>query len=216
MRKELKLTKSDKKKLLSISREVIRYCFEKGCAQDFRYGKNKAFYSREENLLAQYSDQKIAVLQEILCCFVTLYSIEGDSRKLRGCIGTLEARSDETLLENLINNTMLAAFGDSRFEPLEESELNATLIEISILSKPEPVSFETAHELFEKIRDKGVVLTSEFHRATFLPQVWEQVDGPESFLRNLARKAGISSGDYLNAAYKIYEVIAFEEESREF
>ena len=212
MTTRLKLTKSEKKKLLSISRGAIRYCFEEGYAQDFRHGKNKAFYRCEENLLAQYSEQKMAILQETLCCFVTLYRIEGDSRKLRGCIGTLEARSDETLLENLVNNSILAAFGDSRFEPLEKSELSTTLFEISILSEPEPISFETPEELFEKINEKGVILTSEFHRATFLPQVWEQIKDPGAFLTHLARKAGLSSGTYLTASYEIYDVLAFEEE----
>jgi uncharacterized protein len=213
MTTKLKLTKSDKKQLLSIARDVIKYCFETDCAQDFRYGKNKAYYDCEENLLVKYSDLKIPILQETLSCFVTLFLIEGDSRKLRGCIGTLEARSNESLLENLICNSMLAAFGDNRFEPLGESELSSTQLEISILSKPEPVDFETADELFSKIEGKGVILTSEFHKATFLPQVWQQIKDPGTFLIHLARKAGMSSGAYLSASYEIYEVLAFEEEN---
>ena len=37
----------------------------------------------------------------------------------------------------------------------------------------------------------GVVLECARHRATFLPQVWEQLPDPREFLRALKRKAGL-------------------------
>ena len=37
----------------------------------------------------------------------------------------------------------------------------------------------------------GVVLECARHRATFLPQVWEQLPHPRDFLRALKRKAGL-------------------------
>ena len=37
----------------------------------------------------------------------------------------------------------------------------------------------------------GVVLECARHRATFLPQVWEQLPHPHDFLRALKRKAGL-------------------------
>ena len=215
MTTRLRLTDLEKKQLLSISRDAIRSCFKMDCHLNLHYGKNKAYFECEENLLIKYSNLKAPILQEIISCFVTLYILEDSSRKLRGCIGTLEAHSGETLLENLISNSILAAFGDSRFEPLEETELEKSLIEISILSKPEPINFYSKEELYALIEGKGVVLKSGTYKATFLPQVWDQVDGPESFLRYLARKAGIPSSNYLNATYKIYEVLAFEEEVSE-
>lgn len=209
---QLKLTDSEKIQLLSLSRETLGLCFENPEIQNRRFGKNRAYYECEGKIIAKYSVLNIPVLREILSCFVTLYKLKDGSRKLRGCIGTIEARNRETLIENLINNTVLAAFGDSRFEPLDETELETTQIEISILSKPEPISFDTADELFDQIKGKGVVLRSGFYKATFLPQVWEQIKNPGDFLIHLARKAGMSSGDYLNASYEIYEVLAFEEE----
>ncbi len=214
MTAQLKLTQSEKKILLSISRDVIRSSFEENCNPNYLYEQNDAYYEHKAKLLAKYATLNIPILQDVISCFVTLYSKEAQSRKLRGCIGTLKARSGETFLENLISNSMMAAFGDSRFEPLEETELNTSLIEISILSKPEPINFNTKEELFRLVEGKGVVLQSGPYRATFLPQVWGQVDRPENFLMHLARKAGISSGDYLNASYQVYEVLAFEEEDR--
>lgn len=212
MTMQLKLTDSEKKQLLVISRDTLSYCFDKVCIQNFRFGKSRAYSECKEKILAQYAVLDIPVLHEILSCFVTYYTIEGSTRKLRGCIGTIEARSGETLLENLISNSIMAAFGDSRFNPVEETELDKLLIEISILSKPQSINFNKKEELFALIEGKGVVLQSGIFRATFLPQVWEQIESPESFLRHLARKAGISPGDYLNASYEIYEVLAFEED----
>jgi len=211
MTTQIKLTGTERKQLLSISRNTLKFCFENRKIQNRSFDKEDADYKCAKKMIVKYSALNIPVLQEILPCFVTLYSLEGNSKKLRGCIGSLEARNNETLLENLINNTLLAAFADSRFEPLEEIELDKISIEISILSKLQPVTFHTKEELFKKITGKGVVLQSGPFKATFLPQVWEQIDEPENFLRHLAQKAGISPGDYLHASYKIYEVYAFEE-----
>lgn len=209
---QLKLTDLEKKQLLLLSRDTLRFCFEKACIQNFRFGKNRVYSECQENLTAKYSVLNIPVLQENLSCFVTLYKHENDSHKLRGCIGTIEARNRETLMENLIDNSINAAFGDSRFEPIEKAELETIAIEISILSKPERIEFNTKEELFSLIEGKGVVLQLGTHKATFLPQVWEQIDGPENFLLHLSRKAGISVDDYLRASYKIYDVFSFEEE----
>lgn len=213
MTTHLNLTDSEKKQLLSLSRNTLRFCFENFSFQDSKYIGDWPYSSCKKELLAKYSTINIPILQEILTCFVTLFSFEDSKRSLRGCIGTLEARSGETLMENLINNTIMAAFGDSRFAPLRETELTTTQIEISILSAPQPITFETREELFDLIRGKGVFLRSGIYRATFLPQVWEQISKPEDFLLHLARKAGMPSRDYLSAAYDVYEVYAFEDDA---
>jgi AMMECR1 domain-containing protein len=36
----------------------------------------------------------------------------------------------------------------------------------------------------------GVIVRDSFHRATFLPQVWEKIPDPASFLDNLCYKMG--------------------------
>lgn len=212
---QLHLTESEKKQLLSLSRNALRFCLENPNFQDSIFHMDRPFSKCKKALIAKYSGLDIPILQEMLTCFVTLYMLEDGSRHLRGCIGTLEARSGETLLENLISNTILAAFSDSRFDPLQETELAGTRIEISILSVPQPITFATREELFDLIQGKGVLLQSGIYRATFLPQVWEQIPKPEDFLTHLARKAGMQYRDYLTASYEIYEVYAFEEENGE-
>ena len=40
-------------------------------------------------------------------------------------------------------------------------------------------------------RHSGVVLGLGARKATFLPQVWEQLPSPDAFLRHLCQKAGL-------------------------
>ncbi len=119
--------------------------------------------------------------------FVTL-TIGG---RLRGCIGSLQAY--RPLVEDVQQNAIAAAFHDPRFPPLTWAEFGRIEIEISILSEPQPLAFEGPEELLRKLRPgvDGVVLHYRGRRATFLPQVWEQLPDPRDFLGNLAYKAGL-------------------------
>ena len=200
-----KLLKEDEKKqLLQIARQSIACCFEGAEALPERITSCKTWVKQ------QYADVEKPVFNMPLACFVTL--LRKPDGALRGCIGNLEAEEGETLLENVIRNSMSAAFYDSRFEPLEPEELNEVKIEISILSKPETLRFETEEELFEQISGKGVILQKGFYRATFLPQVWEKVPDPELFLRHLAAKAGLPASAWQEASFAVYDVERFEED----
>lgn len=200
----ISLSDKEEKELLQIARNSIECCFEEdGSLQ------NKIIRCKNR-LISKYSALNIPVLKESLACFVTLSEKSDD--QLRGCIGNLEATEDETLLGNVIRNSISAAFSDSRFEPLAVDELPEVKIEISVLSKPELIQFETKEELFSLIRGKGVVLQLGYHRATFLPQVWEKLPEPELFLKHLAAKAGLPAIAYEEAEYAVYEVESFEED----
>jgi AmmeMemoRadiSam system protein A len=111
--------------------------------------------------------------------------------ELRGCIGTLEAY--RPLREDVYENALAAAFRDSRFNPLTREELPRTRVEVSLLTPPEPFPFRDEADALARLRPgvDGVVLTFEFHRATFLPQVWESLPDPHRFLAELKRKAGL-------------------------
>lgn len=198
------LKKKEEKQLLQIARESIACCFNSNDLLPQRIAACK------KELYRRYTVLDIPVLKMPLACFVTL--TRKKNMELRGCIGNLEAEKNESLLENIIRNSMSAAFNDSRFEPLEPEELSRVKIEISILSKPEIIHFETKEELFSLIRGKGVVLQKGFYRATFLPQVWEKLPQPELFLRHLAAKAGLPSTAWEEASYAVYEVTSFEED----
>jgi AmmeMemoRadiSam system protein B/AmmeMemoRadiSam system protein A len=129
-----------------------------------------------------------AFLHEQGACFVTL-TRHGN---LRGCIGTLQAH--RRLLDDVKANAKAAAFLDPRFAPLTATELKSTLIEVSLLSPSEPLSFASEEEAIAALRPgiDGVVLQYEQQRGTFLPQVWEQLAEPRDFLAHLKRKAGLS------------------------
>lgn len=119
--------------------------------------------------------------------FVTLTQ-EGE---LRGCIGSLEAR--RALEADVRANAVAAAFRDPRFPPLLRRELEATQVEVSLLSAAVRIDFEGEDDLLAGLRPgvDGLVIESGFRRATFLPQVWESLPEPRDFLAALKRKAGL-------------------------
>lgn len=127
-------------------------------------------------------------LEEPGATFVTLLS----GGKLRGCLGTLEAR--RSLVEDLWSNAIAAATRDPRFDPVEPHELAALSVEVSVLGRPRPLEVASRAEALAALRPgvDGVVFRWRRHRSTFLPQVWEQLSAPEDFLGHLARKAGLA------------------------
>jgi AmmeMemoRadiSam system protein B/AmmeMemoRadiSam system protein A len=126
-------------------------------------------------------------LQEHGACFVTLTR----HGQLRGCIGSLQAH--RTLLDDVKANAKAAAFLDPRFQPLTATELNTTLVEISLLSPSERIQFASEDDALAQLRPgiDGVILEYAAHRGTFLPQVWEQLPDPRQFFSHLKRKAGL-------------------------
>ncbi len=120
--------------------------------------------------------------------FVTL----NQRGQLRGCIGSLIAH--RPLVEDLRSNAVASATQDYRFPTLTASELAETDIEVSVLSKPEPIEFSSRAELEEQLRPgvDGLILSVDLRRATFLPQVWDQLSDPSLFIDQLLKKAGVS------------------------
>ena len=129
-----------------------------------------------------------AWLDEPGATFVTL----SQNGNLRGCIGTLHAH--RPLLDDLRANAQAAAFDDPRFGPLSREELPDTRVEVSVLAPAEPISFAGEAEALSQLRPglDGVILEFGRHRATFLPQVWDQLPDPRQFLAHLKRKAGLA------------------------
>ena len=113
--------------------------------------------------------------------------------ELRGCIGTLEAH--RSLREDVAENALAAAFRDPRFVPLAAAELDFTRIEVSLLAPATPLPVDSERELLARLQPgvDGVVLAWRGRRATFLPQVWEQLPDPRDFVGALKRKAGLSA-----------------------
>lgn len=142
--------------------------------------------------------------------FVTLHTRSGS---LRGCIGSLQAR--RPLVEDVRHNALAAAFEDPRFPALSAHELPEIVIEVSVLSASQPLEYTDAADLVQKLRPgiDGVVLESGWHRATFLPQVWDQLPSHREFLGNLCFKAGLPAEAWRGDTVKIstYQVEEFAE-----
>ena len=112
-------------------------------------------------------------------------------RRLRGCVGTIEAY--RPLFRDVAGNAVAAAFGDARFRQLRQDEFDALRIEVSLLSVLEPLAFRDEADALAQLRPgiDGVVLGCGRRRSTFLPQVWERLPDPASFLASLKVKAGL-------------------------
>jgi AmmeMemoRadiSam system protein A len=149
-------------------------------------------------------------LKENGAAFVTINSQPND--QLRGCIGSLEAY--RPLYKDIIANAQSAALRDPRFEPLSLEELKNIKVEVSILSKAESLEYKNTDELKEKIVpfEDGVVLKYKGKRATYLPQVWEQLANFDDFFSSLCLKANLNK-DCLSKHPEIltYRVIKYKE-----
>jgi len=109
--------------------------------------------------------------------------------ELRGCIGTLLTR--DPLIDDVRSNAVSAALHDARFLPLTADELDTVNVEVSLLSKLEPLHFVSEKDALAQLRPTidGIVLEYGAYRSTFLPQVWEKLPEPALFLAKLKSKA---------------------------
>jgi len=134
--------------------------------------------------------------------------------QLQGCIGSLEPR--RPLVLDVRENAINAAFHDPRFPPVRPGELDDLHVEISVLSIPQPLSYDGPDDLIAKLRPgvDGVVIERGWNRATFLPQVWEKLPDPHQFLQHLCLKAFLPGDAYRHPGLDVYtyQVEKFEEE----
>jgi AmmeMemoRadiSam system protein A len=148
-------------------------------------------------------------LQEKRGTFVTLHQ----NGQLRGCIGTLTAT--EPIIDGVKRNALNAALHDHRFTPVKPEELDSIEIEVSILTEPVSVKYTDGADLLTKLNpgEDGVIIRQGAARATFLPQVWDQLPGPEEFLNHLCLKAGLAVDAWQTSKLEvlIYQVQYFDE-----
>lgn len=181
----------EKRWLLSLARDSI-----------FHYLKTEEFLKeRKEGLPLSFTEKK--------GCFVTLTCDE----KLRGCIGRI--LPVQPVFMDVMENAISAAFKDPRFYPLTTDEYNDIEIEISVLSVPQKLEYESIDDLIKKLRPgkDGVIINKGDYSATFLPQVWEQIKNPEDFLAHLCVKCGQMSDEWRKGELDIetYSIESFDE-----
>jgi AmmeMemoRadiSam system protein A len=176
------LTGEEKRTLLRLAREALVHAV------------------RDVKLLPLDYNMLTPHLRDQGASFVTL-TIEGE---LRGCIGALEAY--QMLADDVREHAVAAALEDPRFHPVDETELDKIKIEVSRLTTPYPLEYSSSIDLLTKLRPQvdGVILKSDFRRATFLPQVWEKIPAPEDFLDHLCAKMGAKSNLWRNTKLQVY------------
>lgn len=186
-----KLTNEDKKHLLHIARQAL----------------NEAV--RNEVITPLNLDNLSPTLQNDGASFVTL-TINGE---LRGCIGALEAY--QPLALDVQEHAIAAALQDYRFPRVTPAELSSISIEISWLSEAVDLHYEKPLDLPDCLRPgiDGVILQDGFRKATFLPQVWQQLPDPVVFLGHLCNKMGAASDLWQRRLLKVktYQVEEFSE-----
>lgn len=150
--------------------------------------------------------------------FVTINSVNGSEKQLRGCIGY--PYPTNPLVEAVIDSAINAATEDPRFEPLSLSELSKVVFEVSVLTPPELIEVKDPKEYLSKIKagEDGLIVEKGYYKGLLLPQVpveWGWCE--EEFLCQCCMKAGLPPDSWLTKGAKIYKfkAIIFEEEMSE-
>jgi len=178
---------------MSLSTEARRYLLDVA-------REAVAHAARRQDPPALEMDRVPAALRRERASFVTL----NKCGRLRGCIGSLEARRPLAL--DVQQNAVGAAIRDPRFPPVRPEEVDDLSVEISVLTLPEPLEYERATDLCQKLRSgvDGVVIERGWHRATFLPQVWDKLSDERQFLQRLCLKAGLAPDAYASGDLDVY------------
>lgn len=134
------------------------------------------------------------VFNQIGASFVTLKKDGG----LRGCIGSIIAH--KPLVEDLIKNAQSSAFGDPRFNPVEQDEVKELSMDVSLLSEPAKMTFTDENDLLNQIKpfEDGIIIKDGAYQAVYLPSVWEELPDKQDFLKSLKIKAGMAPQHFSN------------------
>ena len=137
----------------------------------------------EEKSLLQISE-KIPdfLLKNKKGVFISIF--KKNNCELRGCIGTCRSIR-ENIAEEIIYNSLSAAFDDPRFSPLKKDELNDVYFEVSILEEPELV--KNFDELDPKVF--GIIARSETGKQALLLPGIKGITTIEQQLSAICQKA---------------------------
>jgi len=133
--------------------------------------------------------------------FVTLHTFP--DRELRGCIGIpLPVMS----LQTAVIESAQSVTRDPRFPALKETELDAIIVEVTVLTKPELITVKQPKEypLHIDIGRDGLIVEQSFYKGLLLPQVpVEQEWDTEEYLSHTCMKAGLPPDAWFDANTKI-------------
>jgi uncharacterized protein len=134
-------------------------------------------------------------LQEERGTFVTLKRLNGE---LRGCIGF--PYPVKRLGEAIVEAAMSAAAYDPRFPRVEPRELDRLLVEVSALTPPEKVEYNSHKDIPKHVRIgvDGLIISAPGRSGLLLPQVATEYNlSPEEFLTQTCLKAGLPADAWI-------------------
>lgn len=136
-------------------------------------------------------------------CFVTLKH----AGRLRGCVGS--PRAHRPLIDDVAANAFAAAFADRRFPELKPAERQDLDLSLTVLGPLQPLAFVNEVALCAALRPHvdGLIIECDGRSAVFLPQVWEILPAPRSFLGELKAKAGLAP-DQCSSGFKAWRFVA--------
>ncbi len=148
--------------------------------------------------------------------FVTINTVHGKEKELRGCIGY--PYPTDPLVEAVIDSAINASTADPRFPPMCLSELGSSVFEVSVLTPPVQVQVENPKEYIKQVKvgEDGLIIEKGYNKGLLLPQVpveWSWCE--EEFLCQCCMKAGLPPDSWLTKGTKIYrfKAIIFEEQT---
>ncbi|XP_057424377.1 uncharacterized protein At2g38710 [Lotus japonicus] len=179
--------------MVTANKEMVVYCFDTLVAH----------YNKEEAPPPAFDEGRHPL-------FVTWKKVvNGGEPRLRGCIGSLEARD---LINGFKDYALISALRDRRFPPIEAKELPLLECTVSILT-----DYETANDYLDwEVGKHGIII--EFsdpdyntrRSATYLPEVaahegWTKLEAIDS----LIRKAGYN-GPITDAVRKRIQLTRYQ------
>ena len=161
----------------------------------------EASVSRREVVPGRWEE---GVFSELRGVFVTLNSAAGATERLRGCIGFPYPVKPLGLA--IQDATIAAASEDPRFLPVSKEELGSLVVEVSILTKPRPLSVQKPQELPSKVRIgvDGLIVTRYGLSGLLLPQVATEFGMDQTeFLSETCMKAGLPPDSWLEPGTEV-------------
>jgi MEMO1 family protein len=203
--------KSEEKKLISdnkIQNQEEYTDFEKNYM--LKLARDTLTFFLQTKKLLNIQESKITEkLLKNRACFTTLTI----NHELRGCVGNLVANNK--LYKSIQENIIHAAIHDTRFNPVSIEELKKIKIEISVLTKPKALVYDSTESLLNQLKPHihGVILENKSRSSTYLPQVWEYFTDKQDFLESLCEKGGMPSDCWKDKSTKIqtYKALIFTE-----
>jgi uncharacterized protein (TIGR00296 family) len=135
--------------------------------------------------------------------FVTIYHYP--TRTLRGCIGFPDGVGEVRKL--VVEAAVAAAAEDPRFVPVSHLEFEHTVLEVSVLSKPEKIEGSAEHIKKQvRIGRDGLIIEYGYHKGLLLPivPVEERWSVPR-FLDEVCIKAGLPEHAWTHGTASLYK-----------